>query len=86
MNGRLFLVELIATDEMDDGRAFIVVPEGESKTVHVERAAKALVEGPTVVTPEGRVLNGENEVIAVASFKEVCVPGWTIVAHRDPQG
>jgi hypothetical protein len=86
MNGRLFLVELIPTDEMDDGRAFIVVPEGESKTVHVERAAKALVEGPTVVTPEGRVLNVDGEVIGVVSFGEVRVPGWNITAQPEPQG
>jgi hypothetical protein len=86
MNGRLFLVEMVGKDELDDDRAFIVVPEGQHVSLHVERTAKATVEGATLVTPDGRVLNAEEEVIAVASFKEVRVPGWTIVARWDPQG
>jgi hypothetical protein len=86
MNGRLFLVEIIGKDELDDDRAFIVVPEGEYVSLHVERTAKVTVEGATLVTPDGRVLNAQEEVIAVASFKEVRVPGWSIVARRDAKG
>jgi hypothetical protein len=39
----------------------------------------------TQVAPDGRVLNAQEEVIAVVGFKEVCVPGWTIVARRDAE-